>query len=204
MKVYGCPNSRSLRVVWTLEELGAQYEYQHVDIMRGDGRKPEYLRINPGGKVPALVSGDIVITESAAICQWVASRHPAAALVPPSGTAMHAAYLRWTMFVVSELEQPLWTIAKHKFALPAERRVPDVIQTARWEYEKAAALLEEGLAGREFLIGDGFTVADVLAAHTLAWARKAAPGAETPGLADYAERMLARPALARARTRETA
>lgn len=204
MKVYGCANSRSLRVMWTLEEIGVSYDYQRVDLASGAGRAPEYLRINPAGKVPALVVGDVVLTESAAICHWIASRHPASGMVPATGTAMHAAFLRWMLFVVTELEQPLWAIAKHKFALPRERRVPALIDTARWEYEVAAALLEEGLAGREFLVGDRFTVADVLAAHTLSWARKAAPGAEPPALTDYVERMTARPALARARERESA
>ncbi len=204
MKVYGCANTRSVRVVWTLEEIGARYDYERVDIPGGAGRRPGYLRINPGGKVPALEVGDLVLTESAAICTWLGARHPASGLVPPSGTASHAAFLRWTLFAVTELEQPLWTIAKHKFALPEARRVPAIVDTARWEYEVAVKILDSGLGDREYLAADGFTVADILVAHTLSWGRKAAPDTETPRLTRYVDRMLARPALARAREREAA
>jgi glutathione S-transferase len=202
VRLYGCPGTRSLRVAWTLEEIGVDYEYRPIDLLEGEGRAPAFLAVNPAGKVPALIDGEQVFTESAAICLWLAARFPQAGLAPAPGTAEHGQFLRWVSFVVCELEQPLWTVSKHKFVLPQERRVPAIIDSARWEYGIAAELLAEGLEDRDFLAGERFTVADVLATHTLLWGRKAAPAVAPRGLDDYLQRMTARPAYARARERE--
>jgi glutathione S-transferase len=202
LQVYGCPNTRSTRVVWALEEVGVEYDYHKVDLLAGAGRQPAYLALNPGGKVPTLVDGDLVLTESAAICTYIGDRFAASGLTPPAGSIERARYNQWCFFVMSELEQPLWTIAKHRFALPEKRRVPAVIETAIWEFAMAAKVLTTGLGEREFLVGDRFTAADILAAHTLAWARayQLAPG--NPHLDAYADHLLARPAWERARARE--
>jgi glutathione S-transferase len=189
-------------VVWTLEEIGAPYEYRPIDLTQGEGRAPAFLAVNPAGKVPSLIDGDQVFTESAAICLWLAARFPEARLAPEPGTPQHGQFLRWVSFVVCELEQPLWTVSKHKFVLPQERRVPAIIDSARWEYAIAAELLAEGLEEREFLAGERFTVADVLATHTLLWGRKAAPAVVPLGIDEYLQRMTARPAYGRARARE--
>lgn len=204
MKVFGHPMSRSARVVWALEEAGAEYEFQKVDLMKGEARKPGYLEINPLGKVPTLVDGDLVLTESAAICTYIGERFPTAKLIPPAGTPDRARHLSLCFFVIGELEQPLWTMAKHRFALPEKLRVPAVVDTARREFERPTAALAVWLDGREYLVGDGFTIADVLVGHTLSWARNANVPLGHDVLEDYADRMLARPALARARERESA
>ncbi|MCC8988107.1 MAG: glutathione S-transferase, partial [Candidatus Contendobacter sp.] len=115
-KVYGCPHTRSTRVVWALEEVGAEYEYQKVDLFAGEGRQPAYLALNPGGKVPALADGDLVLTESSAICTYIGDAFPASGLTPPFGSPERARYNQWCSFAVCELEQPLWTMAKHRFA----------------------------------------------------------------------------------------
>jgi glutathione S-transferase len=204
LQVYGCPNTRSTRVVWALEEAGAKYDYHKVDLLAGAGRQPDYLTLNPGGKVPTLVDGELVLTESAAICTYIGDRFPASGLTPPATSPERSRYNQWCFFVLSELEQPIWTIAKHRFALPEKRRVPAVVDTAVWEFAVAAKVLANGLGEREYLVGERFTAADLLAAHTLAWARasKLSPG--EPRLDAYADRLLARPALARARERERA
>lgn len=202
LQVYGCPNTRSTRVVWALEEAGAEYDYHKVDLLAGAGRQPSYLALNPGGKVPALVDGELVLTESAAICNYIGDRFPASGLTPVAGSRDRACYDRWCFFVLSELEQPLWTIAKHRFALPEKRRVPATIETAEWEFGVAAKLLALGLGERDFLVGDCFTAADLLAAHTLAWARAFQLPLGHAALDAYADRLLARPALARGKARE--
>lgn len=204
MKLYGCPNTRSVRVAWTLEEAGVPYAYQRVELASGGGRTAQFLALNPGGKVPVLEHDGAVMTESAAICLWLAARFPDAELAPPPGSEAHARCLRWLLFAATELEQPLWTVARHKFVLPPARRVPAVVETARWEFGMAAQVLEKGLAGREFLAGDAFSVADIVTAHTLSWAMKAAPDHVPPALNAYLQPLLARPALARARAREAA
>ncbi len=204
LTVYGCTNTRSSRVLWALEEASAEYEYIAVDLRAGAGWKPEYLALNPGGKVPTLVDGEFVLTESAAICTYIGDRFPASRLTPPVGSLDRAHYDQWCYFVLSELEQPLWTIAKHTFALPERRRVPAVFDAARWEFAVAAKVLATDLGQREFIVGDRFTSADILIAHTLAWARACKLPLEHDNLTAYADRLLARPAWARARERERA
>ena len=204
LTVYGCPNTRSSRVLWTLEEAGAEYEYVAVDLRAGAGRQPEYLALNAGGKVPTLVDGELVLTESAAICTYLGDRFPAAGLTAPVGSPERAHCDQWCYFALSELEQPLWTLAKHTFALPEERRVPAVVDTARWEFAVAAKVLAAGLGPREFIAGDRLTVADILIAHTLAWAQACKLPLEHDNLTAYAARLLARPAWVRVRERERA
>ena len=204
LTVYGCANTRSSRVLWALEEAGAEYEYVAVDLRAGAGWKPEYLALNPGGKVPTLVDGELALTESAAICTYIGDRFPASRLTPPVGSPERAHYDQWCYFVLSELEQPLWTLAKHLFALPEHRRVPAVLDTARWEFAVAAKVLAAGLGRREFIVGDHFTATDILIAHTLAWALAFKLPLEHNHLAAYAERLLARPAWARVQKREQA
>jgi glutathione S-transferase len=204
LTVYGCANTRSSRVLWALEEAGTEYQYVAVDLRAGAGWKPEYLVLNPGGKVPTLVDGETVLTESAAICTYIGDRFPASRLTPPVGSPERARYDQWCYFVLSELEQPLWTLAKHLFALPERRRVPAVLDTARWEFAVAAKVLAAGLGRREFILGDHFTAADILIAHTLAWALGFELPLEQDHLKTYAERLLARPAWARVQEREQA
>jgi len=202
LKLYGAPNSRATRVVWMLEELGLDYAYAYVDLMKGAARRPEYLALNPGGKVPALVDGELILTESAAILTYLGEQHPAAGLVPSAGTPARAHYYQWCFFVLSELEQPLWTMAKHRFALPEAQRVPAMLDTAQWEFAKVTKVLAQGLGEQPFILGEQFSAADILVAHTLSWSRAMKIPPDDPRLVDYAERLLARPALARAKERE--
>ena len=201
MKLYGHPNSRATRALWALEEVQADYEYVHVDLKTGQGRSDSYLAINPAGKVPTLVDGDLAITESAAICLYLGDKFPESGLVPPIGSSERAECFRWVSFAISELEQPLWTIAKHRFVLPEEKRVPAILQTAFWEFSVAAGVLATGIADRSYATGEIFTAADILLGHTLAWARSTRIELGQDSLNVYANRVLARPALERARER---
>jgi glutathione S-transferase len=201
LKIYGYPKSRSLRAVWALEEAGAEYDYVKVDLMKGEGRKPEFLAINPFGKVPALIDIALVITESAAILTYIGEKFPDSNLVPTANPA-RAAYFQWVAFTISELEQPLWTLAKHRFALPEHLRLPAIEPTARWEFSKAAGVLHQHLQGRDFVAADHFTGADIMVGHTLTWARNNNISLESEVLDGYADRILSRPALVAARQRE--
>ena len=201
MKVYGIGPSRSTRVVWTLEEIGADYEYVRVDLMGGETRREPFRSLNPYGKVPVLQDGDLVLTESGAICLYLCEKFPDARLLPPIGTNERAQCLKWAFFVTSELEQPLWTKGKHTFALPEKWRVPQVRETANWEFERAVAILANALRDTDYLVGNRFTVADILTGHTLAWAGTAKMTLPD-NVAAYAERLLARPAHARAYARD--
>lgn len=202
MKIYGCPNTRSVRAVWALEEAGASYDYELIDLRKGAAQTPAFLGVNPGGKLPALRDGELTLTESGAICIYIADKYPHANLIPALASHARARFHQWCFFALSELEQPLWTIAKHRFALPEAQRVAAIMDTARWEFARAANVLAAGLGEREFIVGEQFSVADILIAHSLAWARlnKLELGAAT--LDAYADRMMARPACARAMARE--
>jgi glutathione S-transferase len=201
MKLYGCANSRSLRALWAAEHAGADYEYVPVDLFRGEGRSPAFLALNPGGKVPVLMDGALTLTESFAIVTYLGEKFPESGLVP-TALEQRAEYWRWCSFVVTELEQPLWTIARHRFILPRPDRLPQIEPLEIANFSVAAALLAERLAGREHVLDDGFSGADILAAHTLAWARSARVPLGSPVLESYVDRISTQPALVRARERE--
>lgn len=201
MTLYGYRNGRTLRALWALEEVGRQYEYVEVDLMRGEAREPWFLAINPGGKVPVLIDGDQVITESAAICMHLGDKCPESSLLAEVGSAARTECYMWTSFILTEVDAPLWTIAKHRFVLPKERRVPAVIDTATWELQAAFAVLASKLGGSHYLAGDTFSVADILAGHTLLWAKSARIALDSQKLDDYLQTLLKRPALVRARNK---
>lgn len=202
--LYGCPNTRSLRAAWALEETGADYDYVRVNLFKGEGRKPPLIGLNPGGKVPVLCVDEMVLTESGAIITHLGERFPASGLVPgPERPAERAAYFEWSFFVLSELEQPLWTIAKHRFALPEKLRLDNIEPTAAWEFQRATRRLAEYLDGRTTLLESGFSGADILVTHTLAWANSARIDGGQPSLDAYLERHWQRPAAERARQRES-
>ncbi|MGR9046564.1 MAG: glutathione S-transferase family protein [Gammaproteobacteria bacterium] len=201
IRIYGFPYTRSTRVTWALEEAGVDYEFIAVDLSKGEHKKPEFLEVNPGGKVPALVDGDFVLTESAAICTYLGEKFPSSGLVP-SALTERAHYFQWCFFAMTELEAPLWTMEKHARILPASHRVPAIEKTCRWEFQRAASVLAQHMEGREYVVGNQLTAADILLGSTLNWGRKVGEVLEPGALEAYAERMAARPALARARERE--
>lgn len=201
--LYSFPASRSLRVAWTLEELGLDYACQHVDLAAGAGREGAHLARHPDGKVPVLVDGDLTLFESAAICRYLAERYDEPGGLLPASLEERARVDQWLFFTTGELEQALWTQAKHKFALPRERRVPAVLPTAAWEFQRALEALARRFDGEGWLVGDHFTLADLLLGHTLSWAvqfKTRLPVA----LEAYRQRCASRPALARAVARERA
>lgn len=199
MKLYGYRNGRTLRALWALEEIGARYEYIEVDVMRGQGREPWFLELNPGGKVPVLDDDGTIITESAAICMHLADKHPESGLLPPAGTPERSHCYKWISYILTELDAPLWTIAKHRFGLPRERRVPAVIETAGWEFRTALKILADAIEGKAFLVGQSLTVPDILAGHILLWAKSARLAFDGAALEIYLEGLLARDAAIRAR-----
>ncbi|MEH6548922.1 MAG: glutathione S-transferase family protein [Pseudomonadales bacterium] len=203
IKIYGYPNTRSDRVNWVLEELEQEYEYHLVDLTKGDSRSPEYHAINPAGKIPAMLDDDLILTESAAIISYLADKFPEAGLIPAVGSKARGLYNQWSYFALCELEQPLWTISKHKFAIPAEHRVTGVINTAVWEFQRALELLSKGLADRDYILDDGFSGADILLGHTLIWGIAFKQEISQDNLKAYVERLQQRPARARARHRSS-
>ena len=193
-KVVGLPRTRTMRVLWMLEELGQDYE-----IVPAKPHSPEVLEGNPGGKVPTLHDGGAVLTDTVAICTYLADKH--GACTHPAGTPARARQDAMTQFCVDEIEGALWTASKNTFMNPEEHRAPDVAAVCKWEFGKAMKTLEAHLAGREFVAGDMFTVPDLLLGHCAGWAQRIEFPIPEGIVADYLARMRARPALARAMER---
>jgi glutathione S-transferase len=192
MRLYEFGPTRSIRARWTLQELGVDFEPIAVNLIAGDHRRPEFLRINPAGKVPVLVDGDVVLTESVAIVLYLAEKYPEKGFLP-ADLGGRAQVNRWLLFAATELEQPLWRIARHTAIYPEEKRLPADVVLAREEFREMAAVLEKHLRDRQFVVGDCATVADLVTAYTLDMAAEAKSLDEFPGLRAYMERMYARP-----------
>lgn len=192
MKLYGTPPTRALRVIWLLNELGLEYERCPVDFMKGEAQRPAFLDLNPAAKVPVLVDGDVVLTESAAIQLYLAEKHSEAGLIPEALDDRAQMY-RWIFFLVTEIEQPLWRIARHTAIYPEDKRLPQDIALARQDCLAMVAVLERHMAGREFMAGDRLSVADFNAAYTLDWANTAQMLDDAPQLRAYLAKMYARP-----------
>ncbi|KVE79480.1 glutathione S-transferase [Burkholderia cepacia] len=192
MKLYGFAGTRSQRALWGLKELDADFEFVSVNLLQGEHKRPEFLRLNPAGKVPVLVDGDLVIPESAAIVLYLADKYPEKALLPVD-PALRAQAYRWVMFAVTELEQPLWRITRHSFLYPPEKRSPADIELASEDFRTMAAILDKHLEGREFIVGDTLTVADCVTAYLIDWAGECNLVESFPQLRAYLERLYARP-----------
>jgi glutathione S-transferase len=199
MEVFGGINSRAIRCIWTLEEVEAPYEIHPIDFAKGEQRSPEFLALNPAGKVPAFRHGELVLTESAAICNYIAEQFPEKGLIPVSGGPERAHFDQWMFFAMSELEQPLWSMGKHRFALPEAQRIPEMIEVAKWEFDRALEILRLGLGHRDYILGENFSVADILLGQTLFWARTFKLPVEHANLVTYSERLRERPAFQRVR-----
>jgi glutathione S-transferase len=192
MKLYGFGPTRSLRALWGLRELGADFEFVPVKLPAGEHRRPEFLKLNPAGKLPVLVDGDNVVTESAAIVLYLAEKYPEKKLLPTDLKQRSQVY-RWIMFAMTELEQPLWRITKHSFLYPEEQRLPQDIALASEEFRRMAAVLEAHMEGRDFIVGDRMGAADCVTAYLMDWASEQGLLDGFPRLQHYLERMYARP-----------
>lgn len=202
MKLYGMGQSRSLRALWALEEAGLSYEYEEVTLrtpaQESDSAKnPSYLAINSQGKVPTLVDDGLIITESMAILNYIARCAPESGLLPNGSMEVYAKHDEMVSFILLELEQPLWTKGKHLFALPEDQRVPEIFDTATFEFAKAIKCLQHLLPEGEYAIGGQFSLVDILLAQTLNWAQRF--DFEVPiNLLEYKDRLYQRPAMQRA------
>jgi glutathione S-transferase len=190
---YHNPQSRAAMVHWMLEEVGAEYEKVHIDFQKGDNRKPEFLAINPMGKIPTLVVDGVVITEAPAIIAWLADAYPAAGLAPSPGSLERGTYYRWLFFGGSCIEPAL---VDHMFKRPP----PESPGALGWgSYDNVIDAVEGALQPGPFLLGDAFTAADLYVAAELYWAGQfgAARIKESKVIADYVARCTQRPAFRR-------
>lgn len=191
MKLYEFAPTRSIRVRWTLQELGVDFEAVNVNLAAGEHHRPDFLKMNPAGKVPVLVDGDLVLTESVAIVKYLAEKYRDRGLTP-SNPLERAELDRWLLFTATELEQPLWRITRHTNLYPEKDRLPGDVALASGEFKAMAQIVERHMQGREFVVGDHVSVADFVLAYTLDWGNEVGLLGECPTLRAYMERMYER------------
>ncbi len=189
-KLYGSVKSRAFRVLWMLEEIGEPFE-----LINAAPHHPEVLALNTSGKIPVLVDGDAVITDSTAIITYLADKH--GKFTHPAGTVERAQQDAMTQLLLDELDAVLWTAARHSFILPKDKRVPEVKDSLKWEFERNLERLGKRIDG-PFLQGEALTITDIVATHCLNWAMVAGFPVTDKTMRDYAREMRERPAFKRA------
>jgi glutathione S-transferase len=198
MKLYHSPRSRSVRPRWLLEEIGEPYELVTLDMTKNEHKSADYLKIHPHGVVPALVDGDVKMFESAAICLYLADKYADKGLAPAVGTPARALYYQWMVYSMATLEPPVITIFLNTVFLPEEHRSATATELARQSFKGVAKVLSEALDGRQFMLGERFSAADVMIASSLAWSQFMGLLEGQPILQEYAGRLSERPAYQRA------
>lgn len=188
---YHNPMSRSRIVHFMLEELGAPYETRLVSLEKGEHKAPEYLAINPMGKLPAIVHRGVVVTETAAICLYLADEFPAAGLAPAIGDPKRGTYLRWFFFGAGCVEPAV--VDKMLGRPPVERKGA----IGYGSYEDTLAALETALTPGPFILGERFSAVDVYVGSQIHWGLMVKALEPRPSFQQYADRIAARPALQR-------
>ncbi len=194
--LYHHPFSRAANVVWMLEEVGVPYELRFVDIMKGAHKAPEMLALNPMGKLPILTEGDLVVTESAAIALYLADRHAYGRLAPKVDDPARGTYLRWSLFAPSVIEPGSMAKMGDWAFKPTQ---------AGWgDFDTMLGAMEAAIAGKAYLLGETFSMADVVFGGTLRYMVQFKMIEPRPAFTAYAERLAARPAAQRADARNAA
>lgn len=183
-KLLGTPRSRAFRVMWMLEELGQPYE-----LLQYGPRSEEVKAHNPSGKIPVLLDGDAVLTDSVGIMTYLADK--TGQLTAPAGTHARAHQDAVTLWLVDDMDGLLFTFSKHSFILPEEYRVPAIGPILQSEFEVNLQRLEEKVQDG-YIMGDAFTVPDILAVHCLRWAKNVGFPEAGPATKDYIKRCSAR------------
>ncbi len=199
LKVYHAPNTRSLRVLWLLEELNAPYERATVEFTPAYLQSPQHLALHPLGKLPAIDDDGLILNESGAIVQYILAKHAGSHLEPKLGTPVYGKYLQWLHFAEATVMPPISQIVQHSFRKPKEERIPAVVDDAKATLAKLFALLERELKGKTYICGDDFTAADIMLGYDLNLCKLIQISfADYPNVAAYFERLTARPAFQKA------
>jgi glutathione S-transferase len=169
LKIYGIPMSRAFRVLWMANELGLDYENVPIHFADSSSKTPEYLAINPNGKVPAIEDGGLKLWESMAINLYLAKRHDKGLWLNSPETEAQAT--QWSVWVMAEVEKAALAVLLNRFFLPEDRRDPKVAADGEQQLQRPLKVLDEALANTGYLVGSSFTVADLNVASVLSWAK---------------------------------
>lgn len=197
IKLYGVPGSRAMRCLWMLEELGLPYDNIQTNFATGDTRKPEYLKINPNGHIPALQDGDLTLWESLAINLYLARKYDKG--LWPKTIAGEAHTFKWSLWAMTEAEEPVLTTLLNRMLFPEAQRDKAKADDAAARFEVPLKVLDGELAGRSYLVSDEFTVADLNVAAVIGWAPMAGIDLSKAGnVAAWMNRCTGRPAFGKA------
>ena len=196
LTLYHAAPSRSSIVRWMLEEVGEPYDIHLLSLTKGASRAPDYLAVNPMGKVPALRHGEVIITEAAAICTYLADEFPRAGLNVPIGDPRRGIYLKWLFFGPSCLEPAV-----------IDRAAPRKDEARRemlgyGDFDTLMNVLAKAVSAGRCLMGEQFTAADVVIGSGLRWAMMFKLIPERPEFVSYVGRLEQRPALQRATAKD--
>lgn len=194
MKLYHCQNARSLRCVWALEEMGLDYE---LVTLRFPPRVFDkgYKEVNPLGTVPCLVDGDVKMTESAGICEYLGVRYGPTPLAVTPDEPDYGAYLNWLHRSDATLLFPQTLVFRYSALEPEERRQPQVVEDYRKWFLGRWRSVEEALESRDYLCADRFTMADICVGYALHFANVLGiEEAMTPNVKAWWERLSERKA----------
>lgn len=170
LRLYGPARSRAFRCIWTLEELEMPFEHVHIDTGGGEHKTEKFLQKNPCGKVPVLETPDgHYIFESAAICLHLADLKPEIGLAPLPGSINRAKMNQWLHFGMNELDAYLWVIARNEWFYE-DKRSQEAVDQSMAMLNHSLQILSDHLLENEWLIGDNFTVADIIVGQALFWA----------------------------------
>ena len=182
--------SRSKQARWALLELGLEFRaVGDINILHSE----ELKKVNPMGKVPAVVINGEPLFEAAAICTHLADLAPEKGLIAPSGTRERALHLQWVSFALTEMEAYLWSNARNTFVLPEEQRVTALFEQNNKAFLHAAKVLEKEFENREYMVGNQFSVTDILVGFTLNWGKGTGLLETFPNLLAYFDRLKGRP-----------
>jgi len=199
MKLYSIRGSRSLRVRWTLEELGLGYELEALKFGREGVRSDAYLAKNPHGLVPTLEDGDALLFESGAILEHLAEHYDPSGLVLPKTEPQRSAVRSWLHWAEASASPAISDYIGHTTARPEAKRIPGVADDAKKRLARSFATVGKQLAKHEFVAGDAFSGADIMLGLTLHLCRMMQVlGEEHGDVLAYYERLAARPAFVRA------
>ena len=197
IKLYGISSSRTFRPIWLLEEIGMEYELVPVDFRKDENLSQEYLTINPNGKIPTLIDGELTLYESMAINLYLAKKYGKG--LYPYDLDQEALANMWGYWVMTEVEYCLLTVLLHSRVLEKSKRDPERVKRNVKALEKPFNVLNNELDGKRFLINDRFTVADLNVSAVLSWCRPARLNLEPwPHLKSWLEQCVSRPAFKRA------
>ena len=197
LKIYGIPRSRTFRVLWMAKELGLDYE--HIPVDQANARTPDYLKVNPNGRIPAIDDDGFILWESMAINLYLAKKHARGDLYPIRFED-EARVWQWSFWGMTEIERPLLTALLNRAILPEDRRDTALADESEHQLGRPLMVLDAAVASQPYLMGEHFSVADLNIASILSWARPARIDlGHVPKLADWSKRCSERPAARAAR-----